>query len=269
MKKLQLFIFNKVKAVTLYIISKLCLLNSNFASLMKLYIVFSFILSIGFLVYPILCSLINDIHLLDTIKDYQFNYLQQPMVANFTSDLNTTSFQTSDFEEVHGEIAEAESNNKNDSKALYKNPYVIVGIISLICFGVLVWYIGNIQDDSSDTASACSSTLIGTDWSATSTVYYNGINHTTPFVPLINFVLDNTYDPLFFRHALYNLGHYDITEYLPKLGTYFTLDIEMLNFLRTQIESNTLNLTVLTDEIGESYLRIFNSGLNSILFDRL
>lgn len=117
-----------------------------------------------------------------------------------------------------------------------------------------------LQPDNWETDSN-SSTIIGSVAESSITLvegsHFPGLT-TEARIAAIDFLLR-------FRKSMAQLAKADVSEYLPFFGVSLLLDLEMLNYLRTELEAGTLNFSNIIAKMETPSLEIF-TGPCSIFF---
>lgn len=161
--------------------------------------------------------------------------------------------------------SKTESNNK------YKNHYIIGIAISLVVIGILWYYLQatsvNVVD-TSDTSSTISSSSDATIVASEASSALSTSSTET--------LLNQTYSQLYFnitnfRNALESMSYQQLYPYIPNFGNgyNFSIDYQLLNFLRERVEAETLDFNRLFSVLGEAPINIFRNNTNFAIFNTL
>jgi len=72
-----------------------------------------------------------------------------------------------------------------------------------------------------------------------------------------------------FRDALLNLSTENMMDYIPYIGNDISFDLLLLDYLKSQVEANTLDLALIYEKLGSTPRDIFYNDLNNIIYNSM
>lgn len=223
----------------------------------------------GLLVLTLLLILVG------LFQDYIFGLDSTIQSSSLQEELNLASESKESYLPTSDSIIHPEEVSELDiptSKPFYKDPYIIgaTALILTSCIAsILILYLGStntIAEDISDSASSIASAS-----EVSPAIAQEAFRKWT--ITAVTFVLKNSIwgygmwtEMSNFRQALELMTSSDLLPYLSHLGINFSIDFEMVRFLRDAAEMNTVDFDRLFSVMGKAPLNAFNNYLHNIFF---